>query len=131
MGLTEPASASSRRDGGAQQLLVAPLRPQLLELGAQVEHHDRVREAPGRAARPGMHADDEEGLAAEGEREVAVFRVGCQRVVVSLAEECILVGEGLQALPEMALEILLADLAGAFEDDREALKGRAWPGTGR
>src|SRR5215217_576900 len=111
-------------EDGAAQLLVFLLLAQPFELVVQIEDQGRGLEPPGRAAGARVQADDEEGLAAEAEREVWVFGVLADAGVVILAVPGVLVGQRLHPLPERALEGLLVEVGLFLEKHHHALEQR-------
>ena len=67
-----------------------------------------------------MEADDEEGLAAEAQREMRVLRIGAHRRIIILAAPHILVRQRLDPLPQRGFELGFRQILGPLEHHGEA-----------
>src|SRR5829696_4530346 len=104
------------------QLTIAAVRPKLLELIVKVEHERRGLEPARLAAGVRVQPDDEKSLPAEAERKVGVVRVGPDPRIIGQPQPGVLVGQRLDACPEVALEVGLGQARWRLEDDGEAAK---------
>src|SRR3954469_22916089 len=107
-------------DDPVPKFVVASIRPKLLELVVQVEDERPRLEAARLSAGVRVQADDEESLAAEGEREMRIVRVSLHALVIGQSQPRILAGERLHPRPEMALEVRLGQDCGHLEDNGKA-----------
>ena len=114
-------------ENGVTQLLVTVLAAQHFELVMKVEDDCRMGKTAGGPARLGMQANDKERLPAKAEREMRIFRVGTHSRIMVLAMPGILVGQGLNPIPQVALEVFLTELEGAFENNGETGEERRLP----
>lgn len=104
------------------QLLISAGFAQLLELGVQVEHQGWRRKSPTGPAGARVKDNHEERLASEAEGEVRAVRFCRHALVHGMPEPGILVGQGLDPIPQVPLEAFLAQGARPLEDYREALE---------